>query len=750
MKKAAISVLIVEDDHVQLQLYEQLIKDYVEKIYTASNGLEGLELYKKHPTDLVITDIRMPLLNGLDMISHIKKINPKLRAIVISAYSDSSFFMQAIEKGVKTYLLKPIDAHRLQNVILEQAQEIHIEHRIKEEEQLRKKAEQNLLKSENILQAVSEAAEVLLHKGFNDESMNYMLSRLGEAANVSRVYLFENFKEDEKDYAYYSYEWLAWGVKSSRDNQSFKNLPLDESPVKNLAVDLSQGETIYGNRDDYGEKEQYLLDKHNIISFVAVPVLIDNEWIGTIGLDDCFNQRDWSVSEINSITTAANIIGAAIIRTKAENQLLKLNRNLEARVSQRTLKLEKENNERKIVEGLLRESEEKYRLIFENSSDGILISSNDKILFMNPQVYELTGYYLNELIGREFFDIVHPTYVNLVKENMLMSLAGKEIPPFDIQLVHKSGKTIWVEMKSDEMLWENKPALLSFLTNIDSRITYAHELEVLNTTLEERVQEELKQREKQQQLFVQKSRLESLGELAAGIAHEINQPLGGLSMSLENMLDELEVELQESGYIKNKFDLMFEDIERIRQIIDQVRMFAREQKSAHRESFDVLTAIQNSLKLVRRLYQDQQIDFQIVLPQEEAFSYGNGRQFEQVVLNVLSNAKHAVSCKEKKIDNFLKQILLHCEVTEDEIILTIRDNGCGIPKPDLVNVFNPFFTTKTAEEGTGLGLSISYGIITDMKGSIEINSTLERGSEVCIKVPHHPLKTPKDLKNIVH
>ena len=202
------------------------------------------------------------------MISHIKKINPKLRAIVISAYSDSSFFMQAIEKGVKTYLLKPIDAHRLQNVILEQAQEIHIEHRIKEEEQLRKKAEQNLLKSENILQAVSEAAEVLLHKGFNDESMNYMLSRLGEAANVSRVYLFENFKEDEKDYAYYSYEWLAWGVKSSRDNQSFKNLPLDESPVKNLAVDLSQGETIYGNRDDYGEKEQYLLDKHNIISFV--------------------------------------------------------------------------------------------------------------------------------------------------------------------------------------------------------------------------------------------------------------------------------------------------------------------------------------------------------------------------------------------------------------------------------------------------------------------------------------------------
>lgn len=735
MNKLDISVLLVDDDKVLLKIYEKQISSFVKQVYLAENGMEGYEMYEKYQPDLVITDIKMPMMNGLDMTSRIRKNNPKARVILLSAYGESAYFLRAIDVGVKLFLLKPVDNKKLIKSVEELAYEILLEKKIAEEESLRKKAEENLYRNELILQAVSESAEKLLSKGYNKQSVNFMMARLGQAAQVSRVYIFENFLRENRTYCKQTYEWVSEGISQQILNPELQEVLMEDSAFSRWASILSTGKSLYGNICDFPDDERQILEYQDIVSVLVVPIFVRNSWFGFIGFDDCLEQREWNQSEINTIITAANVLGAAIHRTHVEQQLVKLNNELEIRVKQRTFKLENQIAERKIVENMLRESEEKYRLIFENSNDGIFISLNNKILFINPRFYELTGYYPYQLTGKSFLNIVHSDYIHIVEENYQKRINGENPAPYDIQIIHASGTAKWVEIKSNIVNWDDKSVLLTFLTDIDERKSFEKELTFLNANLEERVKQELKHREKQQQLFLQKSRLESLGELAAGIAHEINQPVGGISMSIENILDELQENKLEKEYLENKISLIFSDIERIRNIISQVRLFAKEQESNQQIRFVVAESINRSLLLINRLYIDHQIDFEVHINDPSAATIGNPTQFEQVLLNVLSNSKFAVDKKEKEIKGFKKRISLHCETVQDIVLITISDNGCGIPENIINSIFNPFFTTKAADEGTGLGLSIAYGIIRDMGGTIDIMSIPNESTTVKINIP---------------
>ncbi|MDO8899034.1 MAG: ATP-binding protein, partial [Bacteroidales bacterium] len=279
-------------------------------------------------------------------------------------------------------------------------------------------------------------------------------------------------------------------------------------------------------------------------------------------------------------------------------------------------------------------------------------------------------------------------------------------------------------------------AVLTFLTDVDARKRFEHELLHLNLNLEERVKKELKNREKQQQLFLQKSKLESLGELSAGIAHEINQPLGGISMSIENILDELNTNNISEDYLRNKISLMFSDIERIREIINHVRLFSREQDYNNHFPINLVEVVNNTLLLVNRLLIDNYIDLKIIVKEPSVMVLGNPLQLEQVLLNILSNAKHAVEKKSKNLGtDYSKKISMSILTKESFAGIEVEDNGVGIPNHLLNNIFDPFFTTKKADEGTGLGLSISYGIIRDMHGHIEVKSKEGEFTKISIFLP---------------
>lgn len=272
---------------------------------------------------------------------------------------------------------------------------------------------------------------------------------------------------------------------------------------------------------------------------------------------------------------------------------------------------------------------------------------------------------------------------------------------------------------------------------IRDKIQAENDLKELNLHLEKRVKEELKKREKQQQLLIQKSKLESIGELAAGIAHEINQPLGGISMGLDNILFKLSIDSISEEYVRKKIDALFQDIDRIRQIINHVRVFSRDQKNLVDDTVNINDVIHDSLSLISKQYHNHNIEIALKLSDKFCLTSGNKYRLEQVFLNLLSNAKYAVDEKSILTDDadYSKMIEISTYKDEKYVVVEILDNGAGIPEKHLPNIFDPFFTTKDVETGTGLGLSISYGIIKEMKGEIEVESKENEYTKVIVIMP---------------
>lgn len=737
MSQHNISLLYVEDEKILRTIYEKLLRDKIADLFFAENGEEGFEAYLKYKPDLIITDIKMPVMNGLDMIRKIKKINPEARIGIMSAYSESHYFMRAIESGVKGFLLKPIDNHKLFDFINTQVKEILLEKQVIEEEKKRKIAETALLRNEAILQSVSDVAEILLRDGYQPNSIKSIIATLGIATQVSRVYIFEVYERDGKTYCNQTYEWASFGTSQQIENPGLQEVLLSDGNFKRWGEQLSSRNSLFGNVREFPDDEKDTLKAQEIESIMVVPIFIDDKWFGFIGFDDCIHERNWSVVESNTLMTAANIIGASIQRSKAEDALRNLNAELEERVKLRTIDLENEVVERRTAEDLLRDSEEKYRLIFENANDGIFLSVNGKIQFINPKAFELTGYLPKQVIGKIFTDFVHPDYRELVLSNHFKRLKGEMIQEsYDIQIIVSDGSYKWVELKSNLINWDDSPVVLTFMTDINTRKIFEKELRELNQNLEQRVKEELGRLDKQQQLLIQKSKLESLGELSAGIAHEVSQPLTGLSMSLDNILFEATNNTISPDYLHAKIRLMFDDIGRIRKIMQHVREFSRDKNATSEEIININHVINNALSFVNRLYIDHHIDLEVNMGIQHVLAKGDAFQLEQVILNMLSNARYAVEQKAKlQPKDYRKVIAIKSYSRDKRLIIEIADNGIGIPEKHINNIFDPFFSTKKEADGTGLGLSISYGIIKSMQGEIFVESKEHEYTRLFIQLP---------------
>ena len=258
----------------------------------------------------------------------------------------------------------------------------------------------------------------------------------------------------------------------------------------------------------------------------------------------------------------------------------------------------------------------------------------------------------------------------------------------------------------------------------------------INKELEKRMIQEIKKQEKQQHLLAQKSKLESLGTLAAGIAHEINQPLGGISMGLDNILLRVNDKNYSESYIKEKIATLFVNVDRIKRIIDHVRIFSRTQKPNTLQEVDINEVISSALLMVGTQYQTHNVTISVTLSKEPCFIFGDKFKLEQVVLNLLSNAKHAIDEKEKQhIEGYQKHIVVKSWQTEQYVNFNVWDNGIGIHSDVLEKIYDPFFTTKSEEKGTGLGLSITYGFIKDILGDIRVDSELGEFSVFEISIP---------------
>ena len=285
---------------------------------------------------------------------------------------------------------------------------------------------------------------------------------------------------------------------------------------------------------------------------------------------------------------------------------------------------------------------------------------------------------------------------------------------------------------------------ISNILRISSDITEKTEAEAklkqMNETLEKRVENEVEKRKEQEEMAYNQSRLASIGELAAGIAHEINQPLNSISFSLENIYKKYLNGSIEMDYFKKKIKDISGDISRTRRIIDHVRLFAGESSGEYNMLFSIDQCIHNAMSMVNVQMATHGIDVDLQLDEDLPTIYGNPFRYEQVVLNLISNARDALEERRKKDTNLNNTdtspllISISTRVENGSILLEVTDNGSGIDAKILNRVFDPFFTTKPFGKGTGLGLSITYGIIQEFDGTIEIIPQVQ-GTRVRVSVP---------------
>ncbi len=226
---------------------------------------------------------------------------------------------------------------------------------------------------------------------------------------------------------------------------------------------------------------------------------------------------------------------------------------------------------------------------------------------------------------------------------------------------------------------------------------------------------------------LQSAKLATLGEMATGIAHEMNQPLAAISLAAQNLELVLEDEPIDVPYAQGKVERIQAQTERASRIVNQMRVFARQsyEVDGHFKASDQIAA---ALQIVGEQLRSHNVVLTQSMMDDEPAVSGDPLQFEQVVLNLFSNARDAIDAHFKTLppDQIASQTgridLTQDMIDADHMRIRFTDNGGGIPEDILPQLFDPFFTTKPVGEGTGLGLSISYGIMRDMGGAIEAHN----------------------------
>jgi signal transduction histidine kinase len=243
--------------------------------------------------------------------------------------------------------------------------------------------------------------------------------------------------------------------------------------------------------------------------------------------------------------------------------------------------------------------------------------------------------------------------------------------------------------------------------------------------------------------IIRSEKLASVGRLAAGIAHEIGNPIG-IILGYLGLLRNTDLPIEEREDFSNRIE---SEITRINQIIQQLLDFSRP-SSGKPEKTDAHNLITNTLNMLKPQPMMEDIRISLNLKASSDTILGDPSQLKQVFLNIMMNAADALNSKnpseenDSKIDKvnappIKKELTIRSENIDHSIELRFTDNGPGIPKEELVRIFDPFYTTKAPGKGTGLGLSVCYRIVEGMGGSSRAESPVGEGTTIIISLPLH-------------
>lgn len=236
------------------------------------------------------------------------------------------------------------------------------------------------------------------------------------------------------------------------------------------------------------------------------------------------------------------------------------------------------------------------------------------------------------------------------------------------------------------------------------------------------------EKEKIQNQVQYSEKLASIGILAAGAAHEINNPLTIIQLNADDISDYLKEKNIFDAFLSTKIKNQLDSIQRISKIIRSLKTYIS-QNDESMKALNINQLLENSLFIIEAIYKKENILIETNFDNSNPLTIGSSSKLQQVFMNLLANAKEAIDSNKGGIIN------IKTEVLGNKIVINITDNGIGIPEQHLNKIFEYFYTTKRPGYGTGLGLSIAHSIITDMNGELKVTSKVNEGTEFTILLP---------------
>ena len=368
--------------------------------------------------------------------------------------------------------------------------------------------------------------------------------------------------------------------------------------------------------------------------------------------------------------------------------------------------------ERKRIEEELRETNEFFRNLIERSVDGIIATDmKGNIFIFNKGAEELTGYSVSKVVGKLHITDLYPKgMAKQVMEKLRSSEYGGvgKLTPIPLTILNRAGDQVPIQL-SAALIYDRsgqEVATVGIFTDLRPRLKMEKRLEETHLQL------------------VSSEKMASLGKLAAGIAHEINNPLGGILIYSSLLMEDLPPDDPK----RPDLERIVQETGRCKEIVKSLLEFAR-QTEPKREPVDINRAITDGLFFLENQALFHNIRITKRLDPSLPLIIGNAGPLKQVFTNIIINAAEAIhGTGELTITTFSSP-------NRNSVFVEFTDTGEGIPEENLSRIFEPFFTTKDVGKGTGLGLATSYGIVESHGGKIDVKSKVEEGTTFTIELP---------------
>jgi PAS domain S-box-containing protein len=442
--------------------------------------------------------------------------------------------------------------------------------------------------------------------------------------------------------------------------------------VLHWLVERKEPVIIYNlSTDPRVQMHSKLIRQHRLSSYLATPLVAENEALGILHILTT-KPTVFAPEDVEFFQTLAGQAGIALRSALLFEQM--------------------------------KQSEAKHRMLLETLEEGVATTDSEgRFAYVSPRLLELTGYSEGELLGQHFTKIQAPEYWKEAREEFQRNL-GNGLPHIvETEFVRKDGSCFPVELTTKGIT--------------TGRLCVARDI-----TERKKAEEEKKELRNRAYLA---SRLATVGEMAAGIAHEINNPLTAVIGFAELIMERKLPKDTVAEYLKTIHD----NGQRVSDIVKRLLTFARQQRP-EQTVVNINELIENTLQMRAYEMDTGGIKVTTQLEPELPPTLADAGQLQQVVLNLLVNAEQAMTEAHGK-----GNLLIKTEGLGKTIRISFKDDGPGISEENMAKIFQPFFSTKKVGQGTGLGLSICYGIISEHDGKIYAESQLGKGANFVVELP---------------